>query len=172
MDILLLIVYHERMTTEPLVLNAAEVARVVQALEGGTVTRRQVLHLTRLGVVTPSVHVGRARGETTLFDNADVALLRLAFRLRHAGEPWWAIKGLLRFQQPWLRARLVPNSRAWLRVDGATMALCDEAPRRGQLRIRLRDVVAGVRAAAATVRREQPDVWVGWRMVPAQAVRV
>ena len=52
------------------------------------------------------------------------------------------------------------------------MALCDAAPRGGQLRIRLRDVVAGVRAAAATVRRAQPDVWVGWRMVPAQEVRV
>ena len=97
-DIFLLIVYHERMTTEPLVLNAAEVARVVQALEGGTVTRRQVLHLTRLGVVTPSVRVGRARGDTTLFDTADVAVFRLAFRLRHAGEPWWAIRKRSPFQ--------------------------------------------------------------------------
>lgn len=151
-------------------VTVAEVARVAGRLERRPVTVgtvRSILVLdTRGRALMPQRH-----GETRVYAAEDVALVRLALRLRAAG----VSPTVARVVVACLRNQLVA---AWHGQDDSALAVIGL---RGEIRSRLsarpagvvawialRDVWQGLESAIRRVRQAQPEIW-QWKAQPVTA---
>jgi len=155
----------------PVGLTLTEAATLLTKLEGRTVTPRHVRAVLVLDTRGRAIE-RRRLGETRVYTAEDVALVRLALRLRGSG----VSPTVARIVAACLRAELVA---AWRSRRGYALAVTGlrgvvvpphrERPSGVIAWVPLRAVWAGIEDAIRTTRRTQPEIW-QWKAQPATAL--
>ncbi len=152
----------------PRLLTTSEAARLVSHLTGQACSVRQFRYLVVQSGLGTDVQ-GRRRGETRLHGVIDVALARLALRLKDEGVSPWVTRVVLTY----LRNDIVLAWRA-----GASVALAVRGihgtlepalkgkPKWAVAWVPLREVWRDLEQEIRRAREASPSVWI-WRDVPA-----
>ena len=125
-------------------------------------TDRQVYYLAQTGVLTPIANNSRCRGDTRLWSESDVALLRLyAWLLNQQGLPAWHARALLLYLGSDIRVAVDKKTDAWVVIDGARGAVVPLL-RSAWIRKSVRSLHRGIPAAMRALKKQRtrpPIVW-------------
>jgi DNA-binding transcriptional MerR regulator len=145
----------------------AELVDVVDALEGQTLSPRQVRYLEGFGVFHPR---GRTVAGVRIYDDADVALACLIVRMRQADIPAWTVKATLAYVGESLREVFASGTAKLAVVRGARMLIVRrESMPPSRWTFDLRQIQQRATAAVRKLRAREPEVtWAGWHTMPAR----
>src|SRR2546425_164064 len=148
------------------VLTMSELLEVVASLEanGDTLNARKLRYLDR----HLSARSADVTNQARLFTAQDVALVRVYLRLVTKGLPSWQARAVLALRNRELRRALDASAPLILVADWPDVHLVPASEKaRYDVRVSLRSVLAGVEAEIARRRRDEPNVWAGWMLLPA-----
>lgn len=158
-------------TPTPRLLTAGEVAVLCARLTGQPCSTRQVRYLL-VGCSLGSEPDRRPNGQTRLHGGVDVAMVRLALRLRAEGVSPWATRVILTY----LRNDIV---RVWKTGSAVTLAVAGiqgslqpslkAKPARAIACVPLREIWHGLETELQRICNARNSVWM-WRDVPVHAV--
>ncbi|MDE3154247.1 MAG: hypothetical protein KGN76_04050 [Acidobacteriota bacterium] len=152
-------------------LSIAEVADLVSHVEQQPCSTRQVRYL----LVTAGLGTdpGRRRnGQTRLYDLLDVAMVRMAVRLRQEGVSPWVIRVVLTYLRndlikAWRTGALV--GLAISGIQGTLEPALKGRPARAIAWVPLRDIWHGLDAELRRVSETRDTLWM-WREVPVKNI--
>jgi len=149
------------------VLTVAEVARVLRAIDGRhAMTARTIRYYARTGMVEPTGRAAGARG-SRLYTLTDVALLRLAVRLRREGVHERAVWGLLIYRGNELRALIASRGGTLTMADRRVLSIGTEQPAARPVSISVASLLDGLDRRVHAHRTAHPNIWTGAAWVPA-----
>jgi DNA-binding transcriptional MerR regulator len=149
------------------VLTVAEVARVLRAVDGPrAMPARAVRYYARTGMVEPTGRVSGARG-SRLYTLTDVALLRLAMRLRREGVHERAVWGLLIYRSDELRSLISSGVGTLTVADPRVLSIGTEQASAHHISIAVASLIEGLDARVRAYRTAHPNIWTGAAWVPA-----
>ena len=159
------------MAVIPDLLTASEVAELTSRLTGRPCSPRQVRYLLVSGRLGTDAHV-RNRGQTRLFNQIDVALMRLALAIVREGGTAPIARVVLTYLRTDLIRALKAGASLALAVRGVQGSLepaLKARPSWAVVWVPLRDIWHGLDKEVRQVCQTRSTVWM-WREVPVHAV--
>jgi len=149
------------------VLTVAEVARVLRAVDGRhAITARTIRYYARTCMVEPTGRAAGARG-SRLYTLTDVALLRLAVRLRREGAHERAVWGLLIYRGDELRTLIASGSGTLTVADPRVLSIGAERLTARPVSISVASLIDGLDRRVHAYRTAHPNIWTGAAWAPA-----